>query len=506
MTVTPMDNLRQLLVAIAALTLLFSMVSSANPNYFAGYSAFADEHEDEEEDNSESSNEEDHDDSDRHDSDEHTVTSTFGTSSKVELEIDTEIEDDEGNAGSVEADLQVETEDQDLPDGEHDVSLACETPAFEKAFDSPMEVEGGDGRFDGELAFANGTSYENCVVSIGDTDVALPTFRVVAGADDDDDKSGRDDDDDETGRDDDDDEEDEDEQKVRGHEERAGLETEGGKVELEVEVETNMTDGTYDAKFTCEEPAVDMTIEDGFKVEDGEGELDAELDLADGTYSGCKVESGNETIASFDSFAVKQEDDDDDEEDGDDDVEEKRKEKRKDIVTSITAQEEHKRRMNASPASTGDFEPGWNYTLNANGTGTPRAIDSDTETVNASVLAGDGDVEVNLDMGVWKSNRALVLLSVLNGTVMVDDKEYTVELGYALYSVTHNAMRIGAFVSDEDGNIYKLKLRGTATGEDAEFPSASGESIDFVFEGNSGAARNSISGWQLELEGTVKAE
>ena len=27
-----------------------------------------------------------------------------------------------------------------------------------------------------------------------------------------------------------------------------------------------MTDGTYDvAKFTCEEPTVDMTIEDGFK-------------------------------------------------------------------------------------------------------------------------------------------------------------------------------------------------------------------------------------------------
>ena len=109
-------------------------------------------------------------------------------------------------------------------------------------------------------------------------------------------------------------------------------------------------------------------------------------------------------------------------------------------------------------------------------------------------------------MGVWKSNRALVLLSVLNGTVMVDDNEYTVELGYALYSVSHDAMRIGAFVSDEDGNIYKLKLRGTATGEDAEFPGASGESIDLVFEGNSGAARNSISGWQLELEGTVKAE
>lgn len=502
MTVNVMDNLRQLLVAIAALTLLFSMVSGANPNYFAGYSAFAEDHEDEGEDNSGSSDDqEDHDDSDRHErddkSDEQIIEATFGANSSVELGVDTEIEDGGDNAGSVEADLEVETEDQDLADGEHVVSLVCETPDFEKVFDSPLEVEGGDGKFSQELVLVNGTTYENCVVSIGDTDVALSTFRVVASADDADDEA--DDEEDESGRGDDDD------KSQRGHDSRTGLETEGGKVELEVEVETNMTDGTYDAKFTCEEPAVDMTIEDGFVVQDGEGKLDAELDLADGTYSECKVESGDETIASFDSIAIKQEDDDDEEDSGD--VEEKRKEKRKDIVTRITAHEEHKRRINASPASTGDFDPGWNYTLIANGTASPRTdIDSDTESVNASALTGEGDVDVNLDMGVWKSNRALVLLSVLNGTVVVDDKEYTVELGYALYSVSHDAMRIGAFVSDEDGNIYKLKLRGTATGEDAEFPGASGESIDLVFEGNSGAARNSISGWQLELEGTVKAE
>ena len=246
-----MDNLRQLLVAIAALTLLFSVVSSANPNYFAGYSAFADDEEDEGEDNSGSSNddEEDNDDSGRHErddkSDEHTVAATFGNSSTVELGIDNEVEDDESSSGSVEADQEVETENQDLPDGDHDVSLACETPAFEKAFDSPMEVEGGDGEFSGELLFVNGTTYENCVVSIGDMDVDLPDFTVIAGADDEDDATGRDDDDDEE-----DDEEEDDDEKGRGHEDDAGLETEGGKVELEVEVDTNMTGGTYDAKFT----------------------------------------------------------------------------------------------------------------------------------------------------------------------------------------------------------------------------------------------------------------
>ena len=97
MTVTLMDNLRQLLVAIAALTLLFSAVSGANPNYFAGYSVFAEEHEDEDNSGSSNDNEEDDDDSGRHDrddkSDEHIIKATFGANSSVELEVDTEIED-----------------------------------------------------------------------------------------------------------------------------------------------------------------------------------------------------------------------------------------------------------------------------------------------------------------------------------------------------------------------------------------------------------------------------
>jgi hypothetical protein len=65
-------------------------------------------------------------------------------------------------------------------------------------------------------------------------------------------------------------------------------------------------------------------------------------------------------------------------------------------------------------------------------------------------------------------------------------------------------MRLGAFVSDEDGNIYKLKLRGIAD-DDTGFPQESGDSIDMVFEGNSGPARNSFSGWELDLRGTVEA-
>jgi hypothetical protein len=149
--------------------------------------------------------------------------------------------------------------------------------------------------------------------------------------------------------------------------------------------------------------------------------------------------------------------------------------------------------MNANPASPGDYDPGWNYTLMANGTAEHSAIDDDA-TAN-----------VTIDMAVWKSNRALVLFSVLNGTVAVGAEEYEVELGYALYSVNHNVMRLFAFVSDDSGGIYKLKLRGHAV-EDSEIPDSAGESIEMIFEGNSGPGRNSLNHeWELMLEGTIEA-
>jgi hypothetical protein len=256
-------------------------------------------------------------------------------------------------------------------------------------------------------------------------------------------------------------------------------------------------------------------------VQDGEGKLESELDLADGTYDGCEVTVDGMIIASFDSFAARQgEDDDDEEEEADEtDVDQKRKEKRKGIVSTTSGESEHKRRMNASPASTGDYKPNWNYTLVADGTATSFGDDeeegtaestsnsSTTSTNSSSVeVMSAGDVELAVDMAVWKSNKALILLNILNGTIEAGGEVYTIELGYALYSVSHDAMRLGAFVSDEDGNIYMLKLRGSAEGEDAEFPAESGDSIEMVFEGNSGPARNSFNGWELDLKGTIEAE
>jgi hypothetical protein len=66
-------------------------------------------------------------------------------------------------------------------------------------------------------------------------------------------------------------------------------------------------------------------------------------------------------------------------------------------------------------------------------------------------------------------------------------------------------MRLFAFVSDDSGGIYKLKLRGHAA-EDSEFPDSAGESIEMTFDGNSGPGRNSLNhDWELMLEGTIEA-
>lgn len=505
MSVIVMNNLRQLLVAIAALTLLFSAVSGANPNYFAGYTAFADQEDDGEDNNTGSSSEErDDSDSDEHD-DGQSVEATFGTSSHVQLGIDNEIDDSGDNAGLVEADLAIEAVSGDLSDGEHAVSFSCGTPDFDKAFDSSLVVENGNGSFQASLGLVNGTTYQDCHVNIGDMVVSLPEFTPMAGASEDDGANDADHGRSGAQRQNNEGDDSEENDNGRGHERSSQVENEDHGIKIDLETNTTLADGTYNVHFTCENPAVDMTFTDAFIVEGGQGEFKADIDLAAGNYEMCKVLVGDEVLATYDAIVVGAEDDD---------VQEKRNEKRRELVANTNAEEEHKRRLNAHPASTGDYDPGWNYTLIANGTGSPRVDDEDElSSLNATAPTNStlettavSNVDVNIDLGVWKSNKALILLSVLNGTIEVDGQTYNVELGYALYSVTHNVMRIGAFVSDEDGNIYKLMLRGNATGEDAAFPMTSGESVDMVFEGNSGPARNAFSHWYLDLEGTVKAD
>ena len=189
-------------------------------------------------------------------------------------------------------------------------------------------------------------------------------------------------------------------------------------------------------------------------------------------------------IASFDTFTVSEET----EEEQKHEVEEKRKEKRERIVTTTNGTKIHERHRSENAASPGEYKPDWNYTLAANGTADHEA-----------------DTEVDIDMAVWKSNRAIILLDVIGGTVEVENQTYTVVLGYAFYTIHHDTLRVGALaVDDDDGNVYKPKLRGSADDE-AEFPMESG-SIDLRFEGSSGPSNNRFGDWELTFEGTVEAD
>jgi len=473
--------LRQLLAAIAAAVLVLSVISSAN---FVGYRAFADEDK---------------------------VSATFGEDSEIELEIDDELE-----GGAVMGEISVETKDGDMEDGDYAVSFSCVSPELEQTLDESLEVEDGEGDLEGEVSLVDGSTHEGCEVTIGDLSVALPSFTVQVNEEEDEDESDEEssggnsgDDRKANSRDDDDEDEDDDksgssngksgdrgnnrnatssndDERDNGREDKqerkVKLEVEDDGVEIEVELDgMTLADGAYDAAFTCDSPSVNMTFADSFEVEDGEGEFEKEIALANGTYSGCQLEVDGTVMASFRTFTVTG-----------DDVEEKRSERRHEIVSTANATRIHERHVNANPSSPGNYTQGSDYVLAARG-----SAEDGGEEANATI---------NATMSVWKSTRALILLDIIDGTVKVGNQTYDVAVGYALYS-TNGAMRIVALVVDGDsGEVLKLKLRGGAEGDDAEFPVDSGDSLDVSFEGNSGQGRNnSLDAWELELEGTVEA-
>jgi hypothetical protein len=75
-------------------------------------------------------------------------------------------------------------------------------------------------------------------------------------------------------------------------------------------------------------------------------------------------------------------------------------------------------------------------------------------------------------------------------------------LEYAYYVINHDTFRVGALAVDDDGNVSKLKLRGS-TEDDAKFPMESG-SIDLMFGGSNGPSNNRFGDWELTLDGTVE--
>jgi hypothetical protein len=471
-----MKHLDQLLAALVVLTLVLSVASVANPNYFTGLNVYADDdEEDDDHDNSgkgsnnkgskdDDEDEEEDDEEQDNEDDEEKLVQSLGNHSKAKLEVD----DDH-------VELEIEIEDGDLGNGQYDVMFTCTSPNIDEEFAQALDVVEGQGEFETEIALENGT-YTGCEVEVGELSATFASFTVMPEEEEEDDE-----------HEEEDEEEHEDDEKFKSE-----LKTEDEGVEIEVEIEgLNMTDGSYDAVFACEVPAFNVTLNNTFDVHNGKGKLKETIGLANGTYSGCDITVEGTELASFDTFTVSE----GTEEEQEREVEVKRDERKQHIVSTISGQEIHEKHRKADPASPGDYGPGWNYTLSADGS----AMSSDENRMVGPIA----NATVSIDMAVWKSTSAIILLDVLDGTIELDDREYSVKVGYVIYSTQHGAMKVAALAVDDDGNIVKLRLLGSADEEGVQFPAESG-SIDLIFVG-SVQQSGDMPSWDLVLDGDVTA-
>lgn len=277
----------------------------------------------------------------------------------------------------------------------------------------------------------------------------------------------------------------------RHQEPETKIEIEDDGLEIEVEMEDmDLQDGLYNVTLSCEQPPISMNFTNAFRVENGKGEFESDINLANGSYSGCMVniQDTNTSLATIGSFTIVGEPD---EETG-----QGREERRKNVVNNHDAQEIHERHLKANPSSPGEYEPGMEYVLTS--TGIAEFDENDDALVK--------NVAVNMTIATWKSNSALVMFDVLDGTAAIGNKTYTIQLGYALYSINGHIVSIKALATDDETSaVVKLSLRGDAVDGALELPKDSGATIDFTFDGNDGMFRNQIGDWELMLEGTVKA-
>jgi hypothetical protein len=412
-----------------------------------------DDEEDEEDDNGRDDEDEKDDDKNSKDDDsKHGLVQDLGNNSKVALSLKGETE------------LEVEIEDGDLPDATYDVQFACTNPDVEKTFDDGITVADGHGESEFELGLAPG-EYLDCTVKVDELSAAFPKFMVM--------QQESDDDEEEDERDDDHEEE---------QDSETELEVKGDRVKIEAELKgLTLADGSYDAVFSCTSPSVEKTFAEAFRVHDSEGKFKEKFTLEEGTYDGCKVTS-EEIVIAVGSFEIDS-----------DEVRENTHERKQEIVTTVNAKEIHERHVKAEPASPGPYQPGQQYTLIAAGD----AVDGDI-TAKA---------KVEIDAAVWKSNSAIVLIDITGGKVTIDDgtaSEYDVVVGYAIFSMKSNTLRINALAVDDAGETHDLRLRGQAEMHEDMAPEMVLDSLHLLFDGNSGKAKNEFGDWELFLDGAIE--
>jgi len=161
--------------------------------------------------------------------------------------------------------------------------------------------------------------------------------------------------------------------------------------------------------------------------------------------------------------------------------------RRKMLADRESGEQIHQRHISANPASPGEYTPGLDFTLKAEG-----SASGDTEQ----------DAEITIDVSVWKSNGAIVIMDVTGGTVTIGDKEYEIKVGYALYSLHHNVFRSAAIAVGEDGSALPLRLYGTADADAELAARAGGDPVKLAFD--DAQQKNFLDEWAFKLDGNIQ--
>jgi hypothetical protein len=156
--------------------------------------------------------------------------------------------------------------------------------------------------------------------------------------------------------------------------------------------------------------------------------------------------------------------------------------KRRAVAARESGEQIHQRHMQANPASRGEYSPGLNYTLETSGT------------------AGEQDATLAIDISVWKSNGAVIIMDIVGGTATVGGEEYDIKVGYALYSIHHNVFRSAALAVADNDDVFALRLHGVADAEAELAATAGGAPVELAFDG----IAQSFGGWTLKLDGTLQ--
>jgi hypothetical protein len=158
------------------------------------------------------------------------------------------------------------------------------------------------------------------------------------------------------------------------------------------------------------------------------------------------------------------------------------------VIARESGEQIHHRHMQASPVSRGEYTPGLDYILEASGI-------ASVETEEDATLA--------IDVSVWKSNGAVVIMDIVGGTVTIGEQEYDIKMGYALYSVHYNIFRSAALAVADNGDVVALRLHGSSMVNAELAVAPNGEPVELSFDGGA-RHRNSLDGWTLVLDGTLR--